>query len=127
MTGPRVGYRLIEFCQIVSIGMAFVPMYLATKVPSTPINDLGGMIPALFADYVIAIISVSLLFLTRRLQNGPNEREGLLHLFIVVTGFLVTALLFPLMYIALPVAVVGLGIYNVVKIETVIRGLKSAA
>ena len=122
-----VAYRAIEFLQATTIASAFVPMYLGSKVPSTPENDFGGMIPAKFADYVIAVISVSLLFLVRRMKNGPNEREGLLHLFIVTAGLLVTALLFPLMYFALPPAVVGVGIYNVTVVEITIRGLKPAA
>jgi hypothetical protein len=85
------------------------------------------MIPAIIGEYLIGVIAVTLIFFVCRMKNGPNERDGLLHLFVVTSGFLATFLLFPFMYFALPIAVVAFGIYNIIIIERSIRSLKPVA
>ena len=125
-----LSYRTIQILQTISIALSPVPLVLSDRYFSSgraasEQNDIGAPILALLANYGIAMIAISLVFIVRRMMNGPDEREGLLLLFIGTAGFLATFLLYPITYWGLPILVVILGIYNVVIIEKAIRSVNS--
>ena len=104
---------------------AFVPVVRGLAFNGPDESFVNKMFIMYFVtEFILLMISVVLTFRLRKLRFGPREGDGLLSLYIALDIILATLLAAELMYMAMPLAILGIGVYNIYIAERNIRDLK---
>ena len=79
---------------------------------------------ALGTEFILTIVSVTLVILVREMKYGPNVDDKILLALLCFLTISLTLFMPPVMILGLPLAILGIGVYNITTAERKIRDLK---
>lgn len=120
--------RICQISQILTIVFASIPGLWARNqiARNTYENDflVKIFLEVLVAEFLVAMIAVSLVLKVRKLKFGPREDDGLLMLLIALITFVSAILLAQIVILLLPLATLAIGVYNLYIAQQKILDLK---
>ena len=119
--------RTIQICHKVLALLAIVTiLVLLYSSLHAKNNDvvMEMFLSALGIEFILTLISVTLVILVRELKHGPNVDDKILLALLCFLTIFLTLFMPPVMILGLPLAILGIGVYNIYIAERNIRDLK---